>query len=175
MGTWHVLTKTRGQRPLPPPPPLSKRLGSLRLQHGLLSVLNLHFVKHPERERENHTHPVLRDEVVAAAHILYLLISLRFFLCEAKSCGEEEWVGMRLKSGVRFSTPLWRRYVCMYLWDCYSSSLWSRFVSFPPLFFVLPFVIRFRFVASLFSFFFTPSRSFSIEMMIVESIGFRSS
>jgi hypothetical protein len=59
-----------------------------------------------ERERENHTHPVLRDEVVAAAHILYLLISLRFFLCEAKSCGEEEWVGMRLKSGVRFSTPL---------------------------------------------------------------------
>lgn len=54
MGTWHVLTKTRGQRPLPPPPPLSKRLGSLRLQHGLLSVLNLHFVKHPERERESH-------------------------------------------------------------------------------------------------------------------------
>jgi hypothetical protein len=70
----------------------------------------LHFVKHPERERErereNHTHPVLRDEVVAAAHILYLLISSRFFLWEAKSCGEEEWVGMRLKSGVRFSTPL---------------------------------------------------------------------
>ncbi len=59
-----------------------------------------------ERERENHTHPVLRDEVVAAAHILYLLISSRFFLWEAKSCGEEEWVGMRLKSGVRFSTPL---------------------------------------------------------------------
>jgi hypothetical protein len=73
-------------------------------EHGLLSVLNLHFVKH--RERENHTHPALRDEVVAAAHILYLLISSRFFLWEAKSCGEEEWVGMRLKSGVRFSTPL---------------------------------------------------------------------
>jgi hypothetical protein len=65
-----------------------------------------HAPRERERERENHTHPVLRDEVVAAAHILYLLLSSRFFLWEAKSCGEEEWVGMRLKSGVRFSTPL---------------------------------------------------------------------
>ncbi len=148
MGTWHVLTKTRGQRPLPPPPPLSKRLGSLRLQHGLLSVLNLHSVKHPERERERER--ITPTQFCETRLLLQHISSTSWSHC-GSFCVKRNHVGRRSGSACDWSRAFDFQHLCeegMYL-CMYETAILPHceVVLFLSLlfFFVLPFVIRFPF------------------------------